>query len=90
MQVMACLLTQQRLVLLTRHSALLTPMTLSFLFLILPFRWIFTLVPLLPRSLLEFLTAPGVFIMGVDGAFKPEVMDLLNDQGDDEENGEYV
>ena len=86
-QVLACFLTQQRLVFLAHQPCLLTPLILAFLVLILPFRWALTLVPVLPRSLLEFLAAPGVFVMGVDAAFTAEVMDLLNDQGEDQENG---
>jgi hypothetical protein len=79
LQVLAALLTQRRLVFVSLRISLLTPAILAFLALLLPFRWLFTLVPLLPKPLLEFVAAPGVFIMGCSSKYKLEVKELLNE-----------
>ncbi|XP_022091138.1 DENN domain-containing protein 3-like [Acanthaster planci] len=62
--IVTCILTQQRLVFMSRDYSVLTPIVECFLLFILPFKWPFVYVPVVSSSLLDLLEAPGCFIMG--------------------------
>lgn len=64
LQVMAALLTEQRIVFLSALYPMLTYCIQCFLTYISPFDWRHPCVPILPYQLLEYLEAPGTNIMG--------------------------
>ncbi|XP_015416908.1 PREDICTED: DENN domain-containing protein 3, partial [Myotis davidii] len=63
-QILACLLTEQRLVFFSASWALLTLVAECFLAYLHPLRWQHTLVPILSGQMLDFLMAPTAFLMG--------------------------
>lgn len=63
-QILACLLTEQRLVFFSATWALLTLVAECFLAYLHPLRWQHTLVPILSGQMLDFLMAPTAFLMG--------------------------
>ncbi|KAK1331862.1 hypothetical protein QTO34_007538 [Cnephaeus nilssonii] len=64
LQILTCLLTEQRLVLFSASWALLPLVAACFLAYLHPLRWQHTLVPILPGQMLDFLMAPTAFLMG--------------------------
>nr|KAF6300400.1 DENN domain containing 3 [Myotis myotis] len=64
LQILACLLTEQRLVFFSASWALLTLVAECFLAYLHPLRWQHTLVPILSGQMLDFLMAPTAFLMG--------------------------
>lgn len=63
-QILASLLTEQRLVLFSCSWARLTPLAECLLGLLHPLQWQHTFVPVLPGHMLDFLMAPTAFLMG--------------------------
>ena len=45
----------------------------SILTFILPLEWRYTYVPVLPRTMLEYIDAPGIFIYGCHADYKDEI-----------------
>ncbi|XP_036293380.1 DENN domain-containing protein 3 isoform X2 [Pipistrellus kuhlii] len=64
LQILTCLLTEQRLVFFSASWALLPLVAECFLAYLHPLRWQHTLVPILPGQMLDFLMAPTAFLMG--------------------------
>jgi hypothetical protein len=62
---MNALLTEKRVLLVSRSFSLLTYSAETILALIYPLRWPHPYIPVLPKSLLEYVQAPTPFIMGV-------------------------
>jgi hypothetical protein len=89
--VLAALLTQQAIIFFsTDYSKLLTTLE-CLLYLIYPFQWIHTYIPILPHSLRDYCFAgpPGSYIMGVNARYQSIVEDLdscLTCNLDDENN----
>lgn len=83
LNVVAGLLTEQRIILLSRDYALLTVMCEDLLSLLWPFRWIGVYIPLLPDFDLDFfdaIGAPSLFIIGAHRRHKSQALsqpDLL-------------
>eukprot|EP00123_Amoebidium_parasiticum_P017482 comp23868_c0_seq1/m.41816 comp23868_c0_seq1/g.41816 ORF comp23868_c0_seq1/g.41816 comp23868_c0_seq1/m.41816 type:complete len:1378 (-) comp23868_c0_seq1:289-4422(-) len=59
------ILTEAKILIQSRHYALLTPIAESLTSLLFPLRWQHIYVPLCPANLLDFLQAPMPFIIGV-------------------------
>jgi len=83
LQILASILTQQKIVFLSSSYALLTLTQHSFLLMVEPFEWRFPFVPVLPHSMLELLEAPGALIMGthvksLDDVIKVEGLVVCN------------
>ncbi|XP_033640583.1 DENN domain-containing protein 3-like isoform X1 [Asterias rubens] len=76
LEIVTCLLTQQRLVFLSEDYALLTPIVECFLLFILPFKWPFVYVPVVSSSLLDLLEAPGCFIMGCNSVHRQRISQI--------------
>ncbi|XP_036119777.1 DENN domain-containing protein 3 isoform X1 [Molossus molossus] len=64
LQILTCLLTEQRVVLFSASWALLTLMAESFLAYLQPLHWQHTFVPILSGQMLDFVMAPTSFLMG--------------------------
>ncbi|XP_066121675.1 DENN domain-containing protein 3 isoform X1 [Saccopteryx bilineata] len=64
LQVLTCLLTEQRLVLFSASWALLTLVAECFLAYLHPLQWQHTFVPILSGQMLDFVMAPTSFLMG--------------------------
>nr|XP_006818634.1 PREDICTED: DENN domain-containing protein 3-like [Saccoglossus kowalevskii] len=63
-ELMTCILTQQKIVFLSNDYSLITPVMESFMTYIQPLKWPHTYVPILPYHLLDLVEAPGTFLMG--------------------------
>ncbi|XP_063777263.1 DENN domain-containing protein 3 [Pseudophryne corroboree] len=64
LQIMACILTEQRIVLFSSDWALLTLLAECLMVFLHPIKWQHTLVPILSRHMLDFIMAPTTFLMG--------------------------
>ncbi|XP_058877215.1 DENN domain-containing protein 3-like isoform X2 [Acipenser ruthenus] len=64
LQIMTCILTEQRIVLFSSDWALLTLIAESLVLFIHPLQWQHTFVPILSRQMLDFVMAPTSFLMG--------------------------
>ncbi|XP_078722492.1 DENN domain-containing protein 3 isoform X1 [Lampetra fluviatilis] len=64
LQILTCLLTERRVVLLSPELSLLTPLAESLLHLLRPLSWRHAYAPVLSAGMLDFLEAPTVFLMG--------------------------
>ncbi|CAH1774894.1 unnamed protein product [Owenia fusiformis] len=73
LKIIACMLTQQRIVFMSTSYAILTIVMESFLNFIHPFEWQHPYVPILPSRLLELVDAPGTFLMGCHAEHRPDI-----------------
>ncbi|KAI5281101.1 Denn Domain-Containing Protein 3 [Manis pentadactyla] len=64
LQVLTCLLTEQRVVFFSRSWALLTLVAECFMVYLHPLQWQHPFVPILSRQMLDFVMAPTSFLMG--------------------------
>ena len=64
-KVVAALLQEQRILLVSTQMDTLTLCAEAFISLLYPFKWMHPLVPLLPTQLIEYLEAPTPYLMGV-------------------------
>ncbi|XP_029868322.1 DENN domain-containing protein 3 isoform X1 [Aquila chrysaetos chrysaetos] len=64
LQIMTCILTEQRIVFFSSDWALLTLIAECFMLYLHPLQWQHTFVPLLSRQMLDFVMAPTSFLMG--------------------------
>lgn len=64
LQIMACILTEQRLVFFSSDFALLTLVAECFMVFLHPIKWQHTFVPILSHHMLDFIMAPTSFLMG--------------------------
>lgn len=64
-KVVAALLQEQRILLVSSQMDTLTLCAEAFVSLLYPFKWMHPLVPLLPTQLIEYLEAPTPYLMGV-------------------------
>lgn len=65
LQLFTCAVLEFKIVLCSKHVALLTPVAESILSLLLPFAWQGAYIPVLPSSLLDVIDAPVPFLVGV-------------------------
>ncbi|XP_062914692.1 DENN domain-containing protein 3 isoform X4 [Mobula hypostoma] len=64
LQILTCILIEQRLVFLSADWALLTLVAECFLLYLHPLQWQHTYVPILSKGMMDFLMAPTAFLMG--------------------------
>ncbi|XP_058277638.1 DENN domain-containing protein 3 isoform X2 [Hirundo rustica] len=64
LQIMTCILTEQRIVFFSSDWALLTLIAECFMLYLHPLQWQHTFVPILSRQMLDFVMAPTSFLMG--------------------------
>ncbi|KAM4029479.1 DENN domain-containing protein 3 isoform 2-T2 [Anomaloglossus baeobatrachus] len=64
LQIMACILTEQRIVFFSSDFALLTLVAECFMVYLHPIKWQHTFVPILSHHMLDFIMAPTSFLMG--------------------------
>ncbi|XP_058688462.1 DENN domain-containing protein 3 [Poecile atricapillus] len=64
LQIMTCILTEQRIVFFASDWALLTLVAECFMLYLHPLQWQHTFVPILSRQMLDFVMAPTSFLMG--------------------------
>ncbi|XP_074657032.1 DENN domain-containing protein 3-like isoform X2 [Tubulanus polymorphus] len=76
LKVVSCLLLQQRTLFLSANYALLTITQEAFLNFIYPFMWRYTYVPVLANNLLEYIEAPGTWIMGCSSIHRNQVQQV--------------
>ncbi|KAM6995076.1 DENN domain-containing protein 3-like isoform 2-T3 [Tautogolabrus adspersus] len=79
LQVMSCLLQEQQVVLFSADWARLTLVGESLLLFLQPLSWQQPYVPVLARSMLDFLMAPTAFLMGCHLSHFQEVADEIDD-----------
>jgi DENN (AEX-3) domain len=71
--VIGCLLQETRLVLVSKHYAILGPVAEALLSLLFPFRWQGMYLPILPYSMLEILDAPVPYLVGLHARYLAEI-----------------
>ncbi|XP_018416249.1 PREDICTED: myotubularin-related protein 5 isoform X2 [Nanorana parkeri] len=71
-------LTEHKILFLSRSYQRLTEACRGLLAIMFPLRYSFTYVPILPAQLLEVLSTPTPFIIGVNALFRSETQDLLD------------
>ncbi|XP_077025391.1 myotubularin-related protein 5 isoform X6 [Tamandua tetradactyla] len=71
-------LTEHKILFLSRSYQRLADACRGLLALLFPLRYSFTYVPILPSQLLEVLSTPTPFIIGVHAAFQAETQELLD------------
>ncbi|XP_069621574.1 myotubularin-related protein 5 isoform X6 [Ranitomeya imitator] len=71
-------LTEHKILFLSRSYHRLTEACRALLAIMFPLRYSFTYVPILPAQLLEVLSTPTPFIIGVNALFRAETQDLLD------------
>lgn len=71
--VMGCLLQEIRIVLVSKHYALLGPVSEALLSLLFPFHWQGMYLPVLPYNMLEILEAPVPFLVGLHSRYLNDV-----------------
>ncbi|MEE6463011.1 hypothetical protein FKM82_005740 [Ascaphus truei] len=64
LQIMSCILTEQKIVFFSSDWALLTLIAECFMMYLHPIQWQHTFVPILSRQMLDFVMAPTSFLMG--------------------------
>ncbi|XP_072115597.1 DENN domain-containing protein 3 isoform X5 [Mobula birostris] len=64
LQILTCILIEQRIVFLSADWALLTLVAECFLLYLHPLQWQHTYVPILSKGMMDFLMAPTAFLMG--------------------------
>ncbi|KAM4704655.1 DENN domain-containing protein 3 [Rhinophrynus dorsalis] len=64
LQILSCILTEQRIVFFSSDWALLTLIAECFMMYLHPLQWQHTFVPILSRQMLDFIMAPTSFLMG--------------------------
>ncbi|XP_069882024.1 DENN domain-containing protein 3-like isoform X1 [Dipodomys merriami] len=64
LQILTCILTEQRIVFFSSDWALLTLVAECFMVYLHPLQWQHTFVPILSRQMLDFVMAPTSFLMG--------------------------
>ena len=74
---MACL-TEQKILFFSRSFARLSDGCLALISLMFPMRYSHVFIPILPSSLIEVLSTPTPFIIGLHAAHKAETEDLLD------------
>ncbi|XP_035659788.1 DENN domain-containing protein 3-like isoform X2 [Branchiostoma floridae] len=72
----ACILTEQRIVFLASDYALLTIVMESLLTYVQPFVWHNVYVPVLSNSMVDLVEAPGVFMMGCHVSHREKIIKL--------------
>lgn len=67
--VLACLLSEQKVALVSQHSSLLCPISEALLHLLFPFHWCGLYIPVLPYHMFELLEAPVPYLLGMHSRY---------------------
>uniref|UniRef100_UPI00398EDBFB DENN domain-containing protein 3 isoform X3 n=1 Tax=Pristiophorus japonicus TaxID=55135 RepID=UPI00398EDBFB len=73
LQILTCILVEQRIVFLSADWALLTLIAECFILYLHPLQWQHTYVPILSKGMMDFLMAPTAFLMGCHVDYFKEV-----------------
>ncbi|ELP92919.1 hypothetical protein EIN_312910 [Entamoeba invadens IP1] len=79
-QIFNYLLVGERLVFSSNDAALLVRTIENFKLLLYPLHWVYVCVPILPRILLEYITSPFPYILGLLASFRADAADILRDE----------
>ncbi|XP_032875815.1 DENN domain-containing protein 3 isoform X3 [Amblyraja radiata] len=79
LQILTCILMEQRIVFLSADWALLTLVAECFILYLHPLQWQHTYVPILSKEMLDFLMAPTAFLMGCHIDYFKEVKSEIED-----------
>lgn len=79
--VMGCLLQELRIVLVSKHYAILGPVAEALVSILFPFHWEGMYLPLMPLSMLDILDAPVPYIVGLDAAYLKRTPPALRPHG---------
>eukprot|EP00536_Pseudo-nitzschia_multiseries_P002538 jgi/Psemu1/5747/gm1.5747_g len=71
--VLGYLLQESRVVLLSKHNSLLTPVAEALLSAIFPFRWVGLYIPIAPLKMMDILDAPIPYLVGMSSDYFGEV-----------------
>ncbi|GCB85000.1 hypothetical protein scyTo_0025694, partial [Scyliorhinus torazame] len=71
-------LTEHKILFLSSSYQRLTEACRALLALMFPLKYSFTYIPILPAQLLEVLSSPTPFIIGIHSSFRAEMQDLLD------------
>ncbi|XP_044274885.1 DENN domain-containing protein 3 isoform X2 [Varanus komodoensis] len=79
LQIITCILTEQKIVFFSSDWALLTLISKCFMLYLHPIQWQHTFVPILSRQMLDFVMAPTSFLMGCHSDHFEEVCKEADD-----------
>ncbi|KAL7579118.1 hypothetical protein ACA910_019148 [Epithemia clementina (nom. ined.)] len=71
--VLGCLLQETRVVILSKHYAILTPVAEALLSLMFPLHWHGMYIPIMPYSMLDILEAPMPFLVGMNARYLQQI-----------------
>lgn len=77
-ELFCALLTEQKILFYSQSYARLNEACRGLIALMYPFKYSHTYIPILPAALVEFLSSPTPFIIGVHSCMKSEICDLLD------------
>ena len=75
--IVTALLTERRLIVLSKDYALLTPAIEAILALLYPFKWRHVYIPLVPAHMLAFVGAPWPFLIGIHSRYADRVLEEM-------------
>ena len=78
-EIYPCLLLERKVLMISKHKALLTQVINCFLSFMFPFQWKHPLIPILPLGMIETLDAPFPFLIGIEPT---PLLDELDIEGD--------
>jgi hypothetical protein len=65
-EVFSCLMLERKILMVSKHKALLTQVINCFLSFMFPFQWKHPLIPILPQGMIETLDAPFPYLIGIE------------------------
>ncbi|KAG7363292.1 DENN (AEX-3) domain containing protein [Nitzschia inconspicua] len=71
--VLASLMEERKVVFLSHHCSILTPVAEAMVSALFPFQWVGLYIPLMPLSMLDILDAPVPYLVGVDADYFQKV-----------------
>ncbi|KAL3914565.1 MAG: hypothetical protein SGILL_006053, partial [Bacillariaceae sp.] len=71
--ILASLLEERKVVLLSAHASMLTPVAEALLSAMFPFQWVGLYIPMVPLSMLDILDAPVPYLIGIDADYFKKV-----------------
>ena len=79
LQVYCCLLLEKKVLVISKHKALLTQVIYSFMTFMFPFQWKHCLIPILPMNNIEMLDAPFPYFVGIEPNPYLDELDIENE-----------
>jgi hypothetical protein len=78
-ELFACLLLEKKVLLFSKHKALLTQVMNCFVSFLFPFQWKHTMIPILPMTMIDILDAPFPYFVGLEPNPNMDNYDLEQD-----------